>query len=272
VDRAAGAVARGHLPAARASSAHAEDVAFAVASWALCGRVRRRPAPPPRDPLLLVAMPALPRAVIDACRGLAVHLRERTPVFYQRTADETEAHAADEVEAARAEDLGKIDTFEFEERQGVPAAALAAWEGRAGRSRSRGRRSGSTARRSGSRTAPPASPPGSSRATRRCLGQAIAAPGPRWRRGRARGGRRRYVARGAAVDQAHRQLEQRVGRLYPQLPEFETLRARLDALRELAHLGRRLGARLQRACARRTGFVPARRCSSARCSTRSCAR
>ena len=67
----------------------------------------------------------LPRPVIDACRAVAAHLRERHAGFYQRTADETEALLADEVEAAQAEDLGKIDTFRFEEDK-VLKAALAA--------------------------------------------------------------------------------------------------------------------------------------------------
>ena len=44
-----------------------------------------------------------------------------------------------------------------------------------------------------------------------------------------------YAQRGAAVDQAHRLLEQRrVALLYPLLPEFETLRARLDGMAVLA--------------------------------------
>ncbi len=53
-----------------------------------------------------------------------------------------------------------------------------------------------------------------------------------------------YTERGAAVDQAHRHLEQRrLALLYPQLPEFETLRARLDEMRDaLARVGRRVGA------------------------------
>ena len=99
-------------------------MAFAAASWALCAEyaddLKRAPV---SDHLASAA--ALPRPVIDACRAVAAHLRERHAGFYQRTADETEALLADEVEQAQAEDLGAIDTFRFEEDK-VLKAALAA--------------------------------------------------------------------------------------------------------------------------------------------------
>src|SRR5262249_25361371 len=42
-----------------------------------------------------------------------------------------------------------------------------------------------------------------------------------------------YVERGAAVDRAHRHLEQqRAATLHPMLPAFDVLRIRLDAIRE----------------------------------------
>ena len=61
------------------------------------------------------SLKGLPRPTIDVCREIAAHLRDRHGAFYQRTADETEALLAEEVDAARAEDLGTIDTFRFEE-------------------------------------------------------------------------------------------------------------------------------------------------------------
>jgi hypothetical protein len=67
---------------------------------------------------------------IDACRGLAEHLRRAQPDFYRRTAEETEDALPDEVAAARAEDLGRIDTFEFEEKKVYEAALAALGEGR----------------------------------------------------------------------------------------------------------------------------------------------
>ncbi|MBK7779172.1 MAG: hypothetical protein IPI43_34515 [Sandaracinaceae bacterium] len=113
------------LPTANVS---APDVAFAVASWALCVEyvddLRRAPVSS-----LLGDAAALPRPVIDTCRALAQHLRARHATFYQRTADETEALLSDEVGAAKAEDLGKVDTFRFEEDKVLKAALVALGDG-----------------------------------------------------------------------------------------------------------------------------------------------
>lgn len=216
-----------------------EDLAFAAASWALCVEyvddLKRAPVS-----VHLATAGTLPRPVIDTCRGVAAHLRERHPSFYQRTADETEALLADEVEAARAEDLGKIDTFRFEEDK-VLKAALTALE------RADWNLAGGWAERRVDST------PGSASfwlrddPTRQSawqlvrdaarLGQAIARAGERLGvSAGADGGVEAavsvYAERGAAVDQAHRHLEQRrVALLYPQVPEFETLRTRLDGMR-----------------------------------------
>ena len=78
----------------------AEDIAFAAASWVLCVEyvddLKRIPVN-----RHLTGARHLPRPIIDTCRGIAAHLRgERHAGFYERTADETEALLADEVEAA----------------------------------------------------------------------------------------------------------------------------------------------------------------------------
>ena len=66
-----------------------------------------------------------------------------------------------------------------------------------------------------------------------------------------------YVQQGAAVDQAHRHLEQRrLALLYPQLPEFEILRARLDGLRQLWRRWADGWARDFNALCKAHGFVP----------------
>jgi hypothetical protein len=66
-----------------------------------------------------------------------------------------------------------------------------------------------------------------------------------------------YVERGAAVDQAHRHLEQRrTALLYPQLPEFETLRARLDELRRVWRAWADTWAREFNALCQAEGFLP----------------
>jgi hypothetical protein len=218
-------------------------VAFAVASWALCVEYVDDLRRPPVSPLLGDAA-ALPRPVKDTCRALAQHLRARHATFYQRTADETEALLSDEVVAAKAEDLGKVDTFRFEEDKVLKAALSALAEGAWA----------PTLEWAELRVDPK---PGFASfwlqedPSRRSawqlvraaatLGAAIAAAGPRLtaKAGAAGGALGSletavdvYVQRGAAVDEAHRHLEQqRVTLLYPQVPEFETLRARLDQLR-----------------------------------------
>ncbi|GMV42203.1 MAG: hypothetical protein AMXMBFR64_39190 [Myxococcales bacterium] len=243
----------------------AEDVAFVAASWALCVEYVDDLARPPVSGHLGPAR-ALPRPVIDACRALAAHLRERHPGFYGRTADETEALLGDEVEAARAEDLGKVDTFRFEEDK-VLAAALDAlgrgdWALCAGWADARldGPGAGSfwlrqdPARRSAWELV---------RAGAR-LGQALARAGERLVGGPSAGRSEglagavaRYVERGAAVDQAHRHLEQRrVALLLPQLPEADALRARLDGLRRAWRAWADAWARDFSALCRADGFLP----------------
>ncbi|MEZ4329857.1 MAG: BREX-6 system phosphatase PglZ [Polyangiales bacterium] len=226
-----------------AATVTAPDVAFAVASWALCVEYVDDLRRPPVSPLLRDAV-ALPRPVKDTCRALAQHLRGRHITFYRRTADETEALLGEEVRDAKAEDLGKVDTFRFEEDK-VLKAALAALE--AGAWAPALEWSGprvdakpgfvsfwlqeDPSRRSAWQLVRAAA----------TLGASIAAAGPRLStKPEVAGGSLGsleaavdiYVQRGAAVDEAHRQLEQqRVTLLYPQVPEFETLRARLDQLR-----------------------------------------
>jgi len=246
------------------SKPRAEDVAFAAASWALCVEYADDLRRPPVSPHL-ASVATLPRPVVDACRAVAAHLRERHASFYLRTADETEALLADEVEAARAEDLGKVDTFRFEEDR-VLAAALEAlgreeWDlpaewaelrvdGEAG-SASFWLRDDPTRHSAWQLVG------GAAR-----LGRAIARAGPRLGvRAGAEGGLEAavaaYVERGAPVDQAHRRLEQRrVALLYPQMPEFEVLRARLDGMRRAWTVWADAWARDFNALCRADGFLP----------------
>jgi hypothetical protein len=223
----------------------AEEVAFAAASWALAVEYvddLRREAKDPR----LVAMRTLPRAVQDACRGLAEHLRRAQPDFYQRTARETEDILPDEVAAARAEDLGRIDTFEFEEKKVYEAAIAALEAGRweVARTWAQERLDGSSfwieLRGSLGR---PAWEVVRSVAT---LGQAIAAAGPALAADSLEAAVQRYVHSGASVDQAHRMLEQRWhGVSGALLPGREALRARVvGGAGAVARVGRRVGARL----------------------------
>lgn len=206
------------------------QVAFAVAGWALAVEYVDDLARPPTHPAIVGAKD-LPRAVIDGCRSLASHLRARHPEFYQSVADDTEALLHTEREAAQAADLGKIDTFRFEEQKVLVEAlgqlAKGNWNTAAewadlrlgGKSfwlRDQTRDAAWQLVRAAA-----------------ALGQAIVAAGPKLGATDMTSAVNRYTRLGAPVDQAHRHLEQRrVALLYSLLPEFETLKARLDGMRE----------------------------------------
>lgn len=242
----------------------AEDVAFAAASWALCAEYVHDLKRPPFDTVLEPAV-SLPRPVIDTCRTVARHLRKSHPDFYQRTADETEALLFEETEKARAEDLGEIDTFRFEEGK-VLRAALAALE-----KESYEQASEWASRRLDARPGagsfwlrddiPRQSAWELVRASA-ALGQAVNRAGTRISAGQHGDANLEtavdaYVERGARVDQAHRQLEQqRMALLYPLLPEFETLRARLDGMRLVWRAWADAWAREFNALCREHGFLP----------------
>lgn len=210
----------------------AADVAFAAASWALAVEYANDLQRRPKSPLLAPAR-ALPPGVVQACRDLAVGLRDpRHKTFYTRTANETEALLVDEIENARAEDLGSIDTFPFEERV-VLAAALA--ELAAG---SYGLAAEWSALRADGGSYWTREEPARLSAWQLVdaaarLGLAIKDAGPGLGKVEDLAAAvARYVDVGSAVDQAHRHLEQRrVALLYPQLPSYEPLRVCLDAMR-----------------------------------------
>ena len=242
------------------SPLRAEDVAFVAASWALgveyVHDLKRAPVNPHLSPAR-----ELPPTIIDACRRIASHLRERHGVFYERTADETEALLADEVESAKAEDLGKIDTFRFEEAKVLEAAlaglGAAAWDAAgdwaALRVDPKVKTTSFWLERDPSRQAAWDLVRDAAR-----LGQAIARAGERIpEKGSLDAAVSAYVERGATVDRLHRNLEQRrVALLYPPLPEFEILRTRLDDMRRRWRNWADGWARDFSAVCRTHGFLP----------------
>lgn len=216
------------------------DVAYALAGWALCVEYMHDPvARTARAPILRPAE-ALPAEVVDACKKLAVALRQRED-FYLSTADETERRILEE----RSSDptaLGHVDTFRFEENallraaiahldpdpQGPESDRPEAWdvvlkwaEGRAERSfwlkRDPKRQMAWQLVLDAAR-----------------LAKAIAAAGPELPRTLDLAGAVEwYTSRGARVDQLHRVLEQdRSLLLKSELPEFDALGKAVDAVRE----------------------------------------
>jgi hypothetical protein len=208
----------------------ATDIAHAVCSWALCVEyvddLQRAPVA-----ASLTGMDTIPKKLIADCCELAQHLREHHAEFYGRTADETELRLADEIARAEAEDLGRIDTFRFED-EAMLQAGLTALEARryvVARDWAKARVDGRSfwlretpARRSSWELVQAAAD----------LGAAIEAAGAQLEARSLVEAVERYRTAGAQVDRDHRDLEQqRAAKLFAQVPDFETLRARLDALR-----------------------------------------
>jgi predicted RNA-binding Zn ribbon-like protein len=229
-----------HWEAGRpASKQQLDDLAFIVASWALVVEyvhdLKRAPQGAAAE-----AAKAIPARLVTSCRELASHLRLRHTAFYQHTADETELLLAEERQLAKAEDLGRIDTFRFEESTILEAAldalhrqefsSAAQWA--AQRLSSDGKQQSDSfwvqldpARHetwqliaAAARLGESIMQAGDLERNTPSLEQAVAA----------------YMDRGAAVDQAHRLLEQRrLTALAPQIPAFERLLVELDGLRQL---------------------------------------
>lgn len=105
----------------------ASDLSTPLAGWALCVEFVHDLRRLPNDERL-GALKALPRPAVAACQKLAAHARKRHPDVYARIADEYEIELEQEASSASAADLGKIDTFRFEDRV-VLVAALDALDG-----------------------------------------------------------------------------------------------------------------------------------------------
>jgi hypothetical protein len=216
-----------------------DDLAFILTSWALVVEYVHDLKRPPQGTAAEAAK-AVPARLVTTCRELASHLRARHTAFYQRTADEAELLLSEERQLAKAEDLGRIDTFRFEEST-VLEAALDALQQRQFRNAAQWaaqRLSSDGKQQSDSfwlQQDPARHTTWQLIAAAARLGEAISHAGdlprnlPSLEQAVAR-----YVERGAAVDQAHRLLEQRRNNnLEPQIPAFERLLVELDGLRQL---------------------------------------
>jgi len=236
-------------------SSRAEDVAFALASWALSVEyvddLRRAPVAK-----RLQGIQELPRKTIDDCRELAQHLRTTQATFYARTADETEAWLSDEIEVAKAEDLGKIDTFRFEDDKVLEESLGALSE-----ARYKDALEWAHLRIDGAsfwlRETPSRRSAWELVRDAALLGQAIEAAGPALKAADLAQAVERYQKQGAEVDLRHRNLEQqRAALLYAQLPEFDTLRTRLDELRDRWRTWADAWARDFNRLCQKEGFLP----------------
>ncbi len=208
------------------------DLADWMTTWALAAEyvddLRRDPVEEMLQPLK-----SLPRTLVAECSGFAAYLRDNRKVYYARIADEFEAFIAREVEEGRAEDLGDIDTFRFEERRSLEAALAAVGEER-----------WDAAVKMAARRTPESSfwirkNPRRGDAWQLVevtanLGAAIDKAGDSFAGMMSlEEATDRYAQDVWQVDQAHRVMEQRQATLLvPSLPEFSTLLDRLDGLRK----------------------------------------
>ncbi|ADG68897.1 PglZ domain protein [Planctopirus limnophila DSM 3776] len=210
-----------------------EAVAYAICSWAACVSYVHDLLVPPLSPLL-EPVPRLPQLVRDTCHELVVHLQngnERQRSFYRQMALETELRLTDDVGQIAATDLGRFDTFYFEEETILKASLQALQD-----------RRWDAAQDWASRRSDPNSFWLVDDALRRNvwqlvagaarLGVAIQTAGPALKAtDSVANAAQEYVQLGAKVDQAQRHLEQdRQKLLRSQMPEFEQVRSVLDQM------------------------------------------
>lgn len=233
-----------------------DDIAFVVASWALCVEYVDDLHRAPVDTKLQVAA-GLARPLIDSCRALADHLRSRHIDFYTRTADETEAALVEETLSARPEDLGKIDTFRFEEEEILSGALIALdnhdWASADSWARLRIEGESFWLRREPERKSV-----WQLIADAAKLGLRVVEAGPSLGPVSDHSAAiHRYEKHGAAADRAHRHLEQsRKALLDTRLPEYEHVRACLDSMRIVWREWADHWARDFNALCRNQGFLP----------------
>ncbi|AKU90924.1 BREX-6 system phosphatase PglZ [Vulgatibacter incomptus] len=98
-----------------------EGLRDAFAKWLLCVEYAHDLLGQPKTAELL-RLRSLPKPVVELCGRLTAHLRGRHADLYVRLADALEDRLAGESGNVQAGDLGRIDTFRFEEAKVLEAA------------------------------------------------------------------------------------------------------------------------------------------------------
>ena len=230
-------------------------VGEALAGWALCVEyvhdLARAPFHEELQPLTALAAP-----LVEACQGVAVHLRAHAPRDYVGIADGVEERLHEEFAQGSPEDLGRVDTFRIEEARLLRAALDGLdedrWDDVAGWADDRLARSFWV----------------SQERDRRAAWQLVARAAGLGRAIEDAGGLlddadtlelavERYSATGWVVDRAHRELEQLRARLLEtRLPHYGVLRQRLDHLRACYRTWADDLARTFAALSEGAGFLP----------------
>jgi hypothetical protein len=100
------------------------ELQLLISSWALCVEFVHDLKREPKEAFLL-PLTKLPKTIVEKSRELASHIRRSLPETYAQHAGEVESSLPVEVRESSAEDLGRIDTFEFEDKK-VFSAAISA--------------------------------------------------------------------------------------------------------------------------------------------------
>ena len=210
----------------------APDLAYVGSSWAMAVEYTDDLSHPPSS-TLLQTVKDLPKAVIQSCQEIAKHLRANQAETYEYWADQTQRLLPEEAERWSPEDLGDTDTFRFEEDCLLQGAIDNVQQGRFDQA------SRWADLRLEQHAFWPQRDPARQLAWKfvkesAALGLAIGVAGD------ALGNRlhladavERYVSKGAAVDRAHRLLEQRAPQLVAShVPYVDRLRLLLQAMRQ----------------------------------------
>ncbi len=211
----------------------AAEVLDVYVSWALAVEYVHDLRRPPQATALTPAS-RLPAPVIQHCREVARYLRTHASPdhtdLYVRIATRTELFLEEEVDAAQAKDLGKIDTFRFEEDKILEAAGHALdteeWQAILDWAATRVEGDSIWLRRDPTRRSRWQLLAAAAR-----LGGAIENAGRHLSADSHSAALERYTSVGYAVDRAHRELEQLRSRL-PGLSRHPDLLDRVTKLRD----------------------------------------
>jgi hypothetical protein len=232
----------------------ASNLALALASCALYVEFVNDLKRPPKD-AWLAPLAKLPKKNVEACRQLCAHMRERYADRYPALADESEARLSNETHDISAEDLGQVDTFQFEDRKIMAAAldalhrrdyraahdwAMARLESFWGKHKPERKRAWQLVHLAAT------------------LGLALGAEAKLLERAKSLSDAvERYSARGFRVDAAHRKLEQaRQQAAVLEIDEFPVLRERLEGMRGAYREWADVQARAFNGLCMNQGFLP----------------
>jgi hypothetical protein len=234
-----------------------DELGVALGAWLLCVEyVNDLERQPHLQALARLHRGSLSKPLVARCTDLTRGLRERGDL-YERLADEVQALLREERDAVAPEDLGRIDTFRFEEARVLEGALEALQQGQWDKAQ------GFATAREGDKSFWLVRDPMRRQAwtiagdAARFGAVMAAAPRPLHGARSLADGVQRYTQGGARVDRAHRHFEQTWQRLWdPRVPHLEALK---EIRRKLQRLYRTWADRLASdfsALCMQHGFLP----------------